>query len=81
MEGSFIEVYNEDLNDLLTRNGGAEDKSKKLEIRHDESRKQTHIANCRSVRLDSPSKVEMMLDEAQKNRSVAATKANERSML
>ncbi|KAH8174444.1 kinesin motor domain-containing protein [Sarocladium implicatum] len=79
MEGSFIEVYNEDLNDLLTRNGGPEEKSKKLEIRHDENRKQTHIANCRSVRLDSPSKVEMMLDEAQKNRSVAATKANERS--
>ncbi|KAL2211797.1 kinesin-domain-containing protein [Sarocladium strictum] len=76
MEGSFIEVYNEDLNDLLTR---SEEKSKKLEIRHDENRKQTHIMNCRSVRLDSPSKVETMLEEAQKNRSVAATKANERS--
>ncbi|KAM0354273.1 hypothetical protein ACHAPU_001317 [Fusarium lateritium] len=76
MEGSFVEVYNEELNDLLTPN---ERSSKKLEIRHDEARKQTSITNCQSVRLDSPSSVEMMLEEAQNNRSVAATKANERS--
>ncbi|KAF4991437.1 hypothetical protein FGRMN_7840 [Fusarium graminum] len=76
MEGSFVEVYNEELNDLLTPNDRS---SKKLEIRHDEARKQTSITNCQSVRLDSPSSVEMMLEEAQNNRSVAATKANERS--
>ena len=75
MEGSFVEVYNEELNDLLTPSGS----SKKLEIRHDEARKQTTIVNCKSVSLNSALKVEMMLEEAQKNRSVAATKANERS--
>ncbi|KAI8291529.1 Kinesin-like protein klpA [Colletotrichum sp. SAR11_57] len=74
MEGSFIEVYNEELNDLLT-----EGKGRKLEIRHDDVRKQTTVVNCKSVSLDSADTVEMMLDEAQKNRSVAATKANERS--
>ncbi|KAF4981882.1 hypothetical protein FZEAL_2402 [Fusarium zealandicum] len=80
MEGSFVEVYNEELNDLLTPNDRNSDgRSKKLEIRHDESRKQTMITNCKSVRLDSPSSVETMLEEAQNNRSVAATKANERS--
>ncbi|KAH8685242.1 kinesin related protein 1 [Ilyonectria robusta] len=80
MEGSFVEVYNEDLNDLLTPNDRTpENRSRKLEIRHDESRKQTVILNCKSVRLDSPSSVETMLEEAQNNRSVAATKANERS--
>ncbi|KAH7152766.1 P-loop containing nucleoside triphosphate hydrolase protein [Dactylonectria macrodidyma] len=80
MEGSFVEVYNEDLNDLLTPNDRTpEGRSKKLEIRHDEARKQTIILNCKSVRLDSPSRVETMLEEAQNNRSVAATKANERS--
>ncbi|VTO84116.1 unnamed protein product [Fusarium graminearum] len=77
MEGSFVEVYNEELNDLLTPNDRAA--ARKLEIRHDEVRKQTTITNCQSVRLDTPSAVEMMLEEAQNNRSVAATKANERS--
>ncbi|KAF9872053.1 kinesin family protein [Colletotrichum karsti] len=80
MEGSFIEVYNEELNDLLTPNsresGG---KERKLEIRHDDMRKQTTVVNCKTVSLDSADTVEMMLDEASKNRSVAATKANERS--
>ncbi|KAJ4329125.1 kinesin-like nuclear fusion protein [Fusarium piperis] len=80
MEGSFVEVYNEELNDLLTPNErSSESRPKKLEIRHDESRKQTVIMNCKSVRLNSPSSVETMLAEAQNNRSVAATKANERS--
>ncbi|KAM0479483.1 hypothetical protein ACHAPX_004698 [Trichoderma viride] len=81
MEGSFVEVYNEDLHDLLTPNDHANNGrlSKKLEIRHDELRKQTTILNCKSVRLNSADTVELMLEEAQKNRSVAATKANERS--
>ncbi|KAI9896926.1 hypothetical protein N3K66_007948 [Trichothecium roseum] len=79
MEGSFVEVYNEELNDLLGAGRNADSKAKKLEIRHDDARKQTNIINCKSVRLNSASAVEMMLEEAQKNRSVAATKANERS--
>jgi kinesin family member C1 len=80
MEGCFIEVYNEELNDLLTPNcRDSDSKGKKLEIRHDESKKQTTVLNCKTVRLDSPDKVEIMLKQAQNNRSVAATKANERS--
>ncbi|KAK3988345.1 P-loop containing nucleoside triphosphate hydrolase protein [Cladorrhinum sp. PSN332] len=75
MEGSFIEVYNEELHDLLTP--GRE--VKKLEIRHDDVRKQTTVLNCKTVALDTPDKVEVMLGEAQRNRTVAATKANERS--
>ncbi|KFH42646.1 Kinesin-like protein-like protein [Hapsidospora chrysogenum ATCC 11550] len=78
MEGSFVEVYNEELNDLLTPHG-SDSKSKRLEIRHDEIRKQTSIVNCKTVPLTSASRVEAMLEEAQQNRSVAATKANERS--
>lgn len=81
MEGSFVEVYNEELNDLLTPNDRTADGrlTRKLEIRHDEVRKQTTILNCKSVELNSADTVETMLEEAQKNRSVAATKANERS--
>ncbi|KZL80927.1 kinesin motor domain-containing protein, partial [Colletotrichum incanum] len=80
MEGSFIEVYNEELNDLLTPNSRESDgKGRKLEIRHDDVRKQTSVLNCKTVSLDSADTVEVMLAEAQNNRSVAATKANERS--
>ncbi|POR32021.1 Kinesin-like protein [Tolypocladium paradoxum] len=80
MEGCFVEVYNEELNDLLTPNERSSDgRPKRLEIRHDEARKQTAILNCKSVQLNSASSVERMLQEAQSNRSVAATKANERS--
>ncbi|KAL2132240.1 hypothetical protein VTI74DRAFT_4063 [Chaetomium olivicolor] len=78
MEGSFVEVYNEELNDLLTPASEAGGK-KKLEIRHDDARKQTTVLNCKTVALDTPDKVEAMLRQAQSNRSVAATKANERS--
>ena len=76
MEGSFVEVYNEELHDLLTP---ASEAKRKLEIRHDDTRKQTTVVNCKTVELDSPDKVETMLRHAQNNRSVAATKANERS--
>ncbi|PNY29690.1 Kinesin-like protein [Tolypocladium capitatum] len=80
MEGSFVEVYNEELNDLLTPNERSPDgRPKRLEIRHDEARKLTSILHCKSVQLNSASSVERMLQEAQSNRSVAATKANERS--
>ena len=77
MEGSFIEVYNENLNDLL---GKAEDFDKrKHEIRHDMQKCKTEITGIKSVGLDSPTKVEELLTSATKNRSVAATQANERS--
>ncbi|KAI6406469.1 hypothetical protein MCOR24_007673 [Pyricularia oryzae] len=75
MEGSFVEVYNEELHDLLA----SERERRKLTIQHDEVRKQTTVVNCKTVHLDRPEKVETMLREAQGNRSVAATKANERS--
>lgn len=75
MEGNFIEVYNEELHDLLTPTKD----QRKLDIRHDEARRTTTVLNCKSVTLDSEDTVETMLNEAQKNRSVAATKSNERS--
>jgi len=77
MEGSFIEVYNENLNDLL---GKAEEfDKKKHEIRHDMQKCKTTITGITSVDLDSPGKVESILTQATANRSVAATQANERS--
>uniref|UniRef100_A0A093XZ87 Kinesin-like protein n=1 Tax=Talaromyces marneffei PM1 TaxID=1077442 RepID=A0A093XZ87_TALMA len=77
MEGNFVEVYNENLNDLL---GKADDLDKKKhEIRHDMQRCKTTITDVNTVTLDSPEMVESILKRAAANRSVAATKANERS--
>ncbi|KAF2456583.1 kinesin-like protein [Lineolata rhizophorae] len=77
MTGAFVEVYNESLNDLL---GRAEDLDrKKLEIRHDAQRCKTSVPGATTVALDGPDAVHALLARAAKNRSVAATKANERS--
>ena len=77
MEGSFVEVYNENINDLL---GRPEDfDKKKHEIRHDMERCKTVVTDVTNVSLDSPGEVEAVLRRAVNNRSVAATKANERS--
>jgi kinesin family member C1 len=77
MEGSFVEVYNENLNDLLGRPDDFD--KKKHEIRHDMQTCKTTITDITSAALDSPEKVEEILAQAMSNRSVAATKANERS--
>lgn len=77
MAGNFVEVYNENLNDLLG-NPDELDK-KKHEIRHDMQRGKTTITDITTVQLDSPEVLESMLKHAEANRSVAATKANERS--
>ncbi|TVY87337.1 Kinesin-like protein, partial [Lachnellula willkommii] len=77
MEGSFVEVYNEEIHDLV---GNSKDfDKKKHEVRHDEHKKQTIVTGLRSVPLDSPNAVESILKQADANRSVAATKSNERS--
>jgi kinesin family protein C1 len=77
MEGSFVEVYNEEIHDLL---GNSKDSDKKKhEIRHDDQKKQTTVTGLKTVILDSPDTVESILKVASNNRSVAATKSNERS--
>ena len=77
MEGSFVEVYNENLNDLL---GKVEDfDKKKHEIRHDAAKCKTSISDVTVLPLESPDDVNEVLRRADKNRSVAATKANQRS--
>ncbi|KAI6246844.1 Kinesin-like protein klpA [Erysiphe necator] len=77
MKGNFVEVYNEEIHDLLT--DSKEFDKKKHEIRHDDERKQTIVTGLNTVALDSPSSVEIMLERAAANRSVASTKSNERS--
>ena len=77
IEGSFVEIYNENVNDLL---GSTEDfDKKKHEIRHDPVRLRTTITDVQTVKLDTPSRVQQVLTRALSNRSVAATMANARS--
>ncbi|KAI9679589.1 MAG: kinesin-like nuclear fusion protein [Trizodia sp. TS-e1964] len=77
MEGSFVEVYNETLNDLL---GRPEDfDKKKHEIRNDLAKNKTLITDLTIVSLDSSARVESILSTASANRTVAETKANNRS--
>ncbi|KAK3062771.1 hypothetical protein LTS18_003400 [Coniosporium uncinatum] len=77
MEGSFVEVYNENLNDLL--GNASEFDKKKHEIRHDVEKNKTTITGVQTVMLDSPERLQSMLERSSKNRIVAATNANQRS--
>lgn len=77
MEGNFVEVYNEEIHDLLCTS--KESDKRKHEIRHDEQKKQTLVTGLNTVSLNSPNSVENILKQASANRSVAATKSNERS--
>ena len=75
MTGQFIEIYNENIGDLLGRPDDLE--KRKHEIRHDQGK--TIITDITTVELDTPDRVYSILRKASSNRSVAATQANERS--
>ncbi|TDL23801.1 kinesin-domain-containing protein [Rickenella mellea] len=74
MEGQFLEIYNETINDLL---GKGEFDKKKHEIKHEKSG--TRVTDVVVVPLKSPSQVRSLLSIAQSRRTVAATLMNERS--
>ncbi|KAF8074523.1 kinesin-domain-containing protein [Lyophyllum atratum] len=76
MEGQFLEIYNETINDLL----GAHDfDKKKHEVKHDARTGATRVTDVTVVPLHSAAQVRTLLALAQKRRSVAATLMNERS--
>ena len=77
MRCEYVEIYNEQIRDLL---GDAGDSSnKKHEIKHDSVRCTTSITDVRSVVVESVDAVFGLLRRANSNRSVAATNCNERS--
>ncbi|KAF5360043.1 hypothetical protein D9758_007622 [Tetrapyrgos nigripes] len=76
MEGQFLEIYNETINDLL---GKGEFDKKKHEIKHDLKTGSTRVTDITILPLNSPSQVRTLLASAQSRRSVAATLMNERS--
>ncbi|CUA78121.1 Kinesin-like protein KIFC1 [Rhizoctonia solani] len=74
MEGQFLEIYNETINDLL---GTGEIDKKKHEIKHEKGK--TTVTDVVVVPLTSPVQVQALLQRAHKRRTVAATLMNERS--
>ncbi|KAJ2767624.1 kinesin-like nuclear fusion protein, partial [Coemansia nantahalensis] len=79
LEGQFLEIYNETIQDLLAARGAqGGDKQAKLDIYQD-SEGHTRVKNMTTVTVDSPERVHWLLARAADNRTVAATNCNERS--
>ncbi|KAJ2795475.1 kinesin-like nuclear fusion protein [Coemansia guatemalensis] len=81
LEGQFLEIYNETIQDLLAptaRNAQNGDKQTKLDIYQD-SEGHTRVKNVTTVNVDSAGRVHWLLARAAENRTVAATNCNERS--
>ncbi|KAI0314595.1 P-loop containing nucleoside triphosphate hydrolase protein [Amylostereum chailletii] len=74
LEGQFLEIYNETINDLL---GKGEFDKKKHEIKHDKGT--TRVTDVVVQPLNSPTQVRALLALANSRRTVAATLMNERS--
>ncbi|KAM0736736.1 Protein claret segregational [Formica fusca] len=74
VKASFLEIYNEHIVDLL------DSQLKTHEIRMVDSKGQDlYVSNLRIEEIHSPEELHKCLETAQRNRAVAATKANERS--
>jgi len=75
MEVMFLEIYNEQLRDLLATKRSDDTK---YEIKHD-NKGNTTVTNMTTVKVRNPSQVYGLLTRASNHRSVAATKMNEHS--
>lgn len=75
VKGQFVEIYNEQIIDLLSPTN----ESQKHEIKHDDETGLTTITNVVSVQMSNVKAAVDTLVRATKKRSTASTKANERS--
>ena len=78
-QGEFLEIYNERIIDLLKPQDDLENNTVKYEIRHDTAARSTTVTGLTSTPLSTPAQANEVLERAARNRSVAATLANERS--
>lgn len=75
MEASFVEIYNEEIRDLLATERGL-----KYEIKRVDSKStDIYVTNLITEEVTCGSNVNPLLRRAKKNRAVAATNCNERS--
>lgn len=73
--GEFIEIYNEQIVDLLKSGSSPQ----KHEIKHDEESGVTTVTNVTKVSIETEKDAIDVLHKATKNRNTASTMANERS--
>lgn len=75
LEASFLEIYNEEIRDLL-----ATEKGLKYEIKRVDAKTQDiYVSNLKVEDVMTEQNIVHLLKRAQKNRAVAATNCNERS--
>lgn len=72
--GQFVEIYNEQIIDLLSSKTNC-----KHEIKHDDIKLQTEILNCSTIKLNDENNAIELLTLANANRSTGFTMANSRS--
>lgn len=78
LRGSIVEIYNEDIRDLLWVPRDAQDKRQKLQVRHSKEGG-THVPNLTTHTVSNADDVVGLLDLGQQNRSVAKTDMNSHS--
>lgn len=76
VEGQFLEIYNENIHDLLNHRPLSDIK---YEIKHDDNDNRTTISNMSSIHLTSADHAISTFHKTSSNRSTASTKSNERS--
>lgn len=73
IEASFLEIYNENIVDLLD----SETKSHDIRLT-DAKGTDLYVTNLTVKEINSPEELKQHLQTAQRNRAVAATRSNER---
>ncbi|CAG8760778.1 14192_t:CDS:2, partial [Dentiscutata erythropus] len=78
IEGQFIEIYNDNIRDLLS-DDPSNHRGLKFRTIHDEQTGTTMVNKAKTVNLDSVATLNWVLQMAAKNRAVASTKSNANS--
>ncbi|CAG8491627.1 12848_t:CDS:2 [Dentiscutata heterogama] len=78
IEGQFIEIYNDNIRDLLS-DDPSNHRGIKFRTIHDEQTGTTMVNKAKTVNLDSVATLNWVLQMAAKNRAVASTKSNANS--
>ncbi|KAI5965243.1 KAR3 [Candida pseudojiufengensis] len=74
INGKFLEIYNENIKDLLNLNSNL-----KYEIKHDDVAQKTTISNITTTDITSIDQTNSILNRVNSKRSTASTKSNDKS--